>query len=85
MIVLLLFSFSLYIVYLLNKKAAAFSIIYAAIVVLIHFLYTIEFHYGDIDYFISDEAVFMQLDNAHVLTEIAKGDRILWYKFLEIT
>lgn len=85
MIIFLLFVLAVYLVFQLDRTSALFSIIYAFLIVFIHCIYVAEFHLGNIDYFISDEAVFMQLDNAKALTDIAKKDRILWYQFLNLT
>jgi hypothetical protein len=76
---------SLLFVYRIDPKCGKFSFIYMTSVLLIHSLYVFEFHIGNINYFISDETVFMGAEGAHQLTEIAKNERILWFEFLSFT
>lgn len=85
MILLPFLLLSIIFVYRIDTRVGKFSVIYVVSVLLIHTLYILELHTGNIDYFISDEAVFMGVEGAHQLSEIAKGDRLLWFKVLEMS
>lgn len=66
-----------------DTKSGWWSLLYITIVIIISALYALEYQFGNITYFVSDESVFMGVEGTTSLTEIAKSDRLLWFKILE--
>lgn len=56
-----------------------YSILSTVLLLILHSIFVFESGFGHISYFISDEQVYLGLDNVHQLSEGAKNDRWLWF------
>ncbi|MEZ9269471.1 hypothetical protein AB9R79_23350, partial [Vibrio splendidus] len=82
-IFLLILIITILMIYNKDSKSGIWSIIYITLTLIIALFYSMEHQYGNIEYFVSDESVFMAEEGANQLTELAKSDRLLWFSILE--
>tara|TARA_B110000211_G_scaffold77303_1_gene90633 strand:- start:8045 stop:9196 length:1152 start_codon:yes stop_codon:yes gene_type:complete len=78
-------SYIILLLFFSKKEPAIFkpALISSALLVFFHVLFFIEFQYGTIDYFISDERVYLNIGSSNQLNDDAIKDRVLWFYLTE--